>query len=1048
MKSRTARRRAPNLAFKLKLGFGAAFFLIVLILAAWLFSLFLANQARKTISASVAIERTALNMDRLLEKARRLHNDFLLQYSRIGLTEAREQFAQPSVRLIAEAVAASAELKKLLAQSEIGVHLQPHHVDLNLYLALAKRFADTSLESIDLVTRLAAPERGLEATFDQLLHGVRADIASSPSLHALSRQLLDDYQQYRITRQRPLMQSAFNALAALRRQLDASPQLSADAIGNVRDKIDRLRRTGEEILATDLAIKNKLHDFNLQTGIAQPIAQLLINQAGIEVGQAQITIIRTLQTAAVLLTLVALVAIWASVLISRFISGQITQRITALTGCAAQMQRGRLSTMAAEQPADELGMLGRTLNLMSARIGELVDDLEAKVDQRTLQLRESEHRFRQIANELPTVGIIGFDDHRNILFWNRTCERLYGTNAQEALGKQVEHVIVPEGERLHLGERLQQWIAGAGQLPAQEALFRSAHGDPVPVHVSYFAVTGPQGRTERYSLHFDLTELKKVQAESALRESIYRSLFEHTSSGVGVLQAIEDGQDFLIKDVNPAAERIEGFPRQDLIGQRLVKHFPGVEPTGLLARMREVWQSGEPVVLPPMLYQFGDRHRWRQGHLYRIPSGEVVFVYDDITQLKENERERAAMEAQLQRSRKMEAIGLLAGGVAHDFNNILSGIVSYPDLLLMQLAPDSTLRKPILAIQESGQRAAAVVADLLTVARGVSSERKLCALTTLIDEYLHSPEHEALLAHHPGVRCQTEYAPDLWPLSCSPIHVKKSLMNLMTNGAEAIEYTGRIIIRTRNEVLAPDLARRHAVEPGRYVVLEVADSGSGIAQADIDHIFEPFYTRKVMGRSGTGLGLAVVWNTIQDHRGAVMVSSSDQGTTFALFFPASEQNPGGTAEQRDTHAVRGNGETILIVDDEPLQRDIASQLLQSLGYQTATAASGEEAVEYLQGCRVDLVLLDMLMGPGINGRQTYERIIVRHPGQKALIASGFSESDEVRAALRLGVGGYLQKPYSLQTLAKAVSKLLQPPWQPLSGPPAAAAAPAAAWKSR
>jgi PAS domain S-box-containing protein len=1026
MISSTPRWRAPNIAFKLRLGFGTAFFLVVLILAAWLCSLFLANQARKTISASVAIERTVLNMDRLLEKARRLHNDFLLQYSRIGLAEAHVQFAQPSVRLIAEAVAASAELQNMIAQSAIGVHLQPHHVDLNLYLALAKRFADTSIESIELVTRLAAPERGLEATFDRLLHEVRTDTASSLPVQTLSRQLQDDCQQYRITRQRPMMQSAFNTLATLRRQIDASPLLSAGTVNSVHDTIDRLEKTGEEILATDLAIKNKLHDFSLQTTLAQPIAQLLINQAGIEVKDAQRTIVRTLQTAAVLLLVAALVAVCAGVQVSRFISRQITRRITALTDCAAQMQRGRLSTWADEQPADELGHLGKALNLMSARIGELVDDLEQKIAQRTAQLRESEHRFRQIANELPTVGIIGFDDDRKVFFWNRTCERLYGHSAHQAKGQEVERLIAGEEEQPRLRERLRRWMKEGAELPAEETLFRQADGTPVPVHVSSFTVTGSQGHTERYSLHIDLTELKRVQAESALRESIYRSLFEHTSSGVGVLQAVDNGEDFLIKDVNPAAERIEGAPRHSLIGQRLVKHFPGVEPTGLLARMREVWQSGEPVVLSPMLYQFEDRYRWRQGHLYRIPTGEVVFVYDDITPLKESEQERAAMEAQLQRARKMEAIGLLAGGVAHDLNNILSGIVSYPDLLLMQLPPDSKLRKPVLAIQESGERAAAVVADLLTVARGVSNERKICSLNTLIDEYLHSPEHEALLGRHPGVVCRTECAPELWPLSCSPIHVKKSLMNLVTNGAEAIEHAGRITLRTRNEELAPSLARLHAIDPGRYVVLEVADTGSGIGPADIDHVFEPFYTRKVMGRSGTGLGLAVVWNTIQDHRGAITVASSDRGTVFTLLFPAVHGISEPNQEEEARVTPRGNGETILIVDDEPLQRDIATQMLASLGYQTAAVASGEEAVEFLRTRRVDLVLLDMLMGAGLNGRQTYERIITLNPGQQALIVSGFSESDEVREALRLGVGGYLQKPYSLNALGRAVAGLFQP----------------------
>jgi nitrogen-specific signal transduction histidine kinase/ActR/RegA family two-component response regulator len=401
-------------------------------------------------------------------------------------------------------------------------------------------------------------------------------------------------------------------------------------------------------------------------------------------------------------------------------------------------------------------------------------------------------------------------------------------------------------------------------------------------------------------------------------------------------------------------------------------------------------------------------------------------VYDDITRLKEAELERATMETKLHRAQKMEAIGLLAGGVAHDLNNILSGIVSYPELILMQLDQDSKLRKSVMAIQASGQRAAAVVADLLTVARGVSSERQRCHLNPLVEEYLSSPEHQLLLSLHPGVQCTVQMAESLRPLRCSPVHLKKSLMNLVTNAAEAIETTGRIRIRTGEEELGRTAALKLGVEPGRYVALKIADTGSGIGKADIEHIFEPFYTRKVMGRSGTGLGLAVVWNTMQDHKGGISVTSNSHGTVFTLFFPAAPDASPPDQEETDAVVYHGAGETILVVDDEPHQRDIAGQFLELMGYKFQAAASGEEAVTYLQAHKVDLVLLDMLMGTGINGRQTYEQLIRLKPAQKALIISGFSENEEVQQALRLGAAGYLQKPYTMKNLGKAVHEILHP----------------------
>lgn len=180
-----------------------------------------------------------------------------------------------------------------------------------------------------------------------------------------------------------------------------------------------------------------------------------------------------------------------------------------------------------------------------------------------------------------------------------------------------------------------------------------------------------------------------------------------------------------------------------------------------------------------------------------------------------------------------------------------------------------------------------------------------------------------------------------------------------------------------------------------------------------------------MGRSGTGLGLAVVWERIQDHLGCIEVSSSELGTVFTLYFPATEQEAFAMEDVLDNEILRGNGETVLVVDDEPLQREIATQILETIGYHSLALASGEEAVDYLQDHDVDLVLLDMIMGTGINGRETYARIIRRHPGQKALIVSGFSENEEVRTALQMGVFAYLQKPYAISSLSRAVGAALQ-----------------------
>lgn len=382
------------------------------------------------------------------------------------------------------------------------------------------------------------------------------------------------------------------------------------------------------------------------------------------------------------------------------------------------------------------------------------------------------------------------------------------------------------------------------------------------------------------------------------------------------------------------------------------------------------------------------------------------------------------MEAQLHRSLKMEAVGTMAGGVAHDLNNILSGIVSYPELLLLKLPPESELRKPLQLIEDSGKRAAAVVADMLTVARGAAAVREPENLNTLIESYFESPEYKQLFSHHEGVVCERELAPDLLNISCSAVHIRKCIMNLVANAMESLGNTGVVKVSTCNVYVDKPVARKQYMEKGEYVKVIIADTGKGISANDLNHIFEPFYTKKDMGRSGTGLGLTVVWNSVQDHGGVITVESDSEGTSFSLYFPATRDNLLEQIENMDLDGLSGNGERILIVDDEPLQLDIAAQMLSALGYRIAMAGSGEEAIQYLTENRVELMLLDMIMEPGMNGYETFLQALEIQADLKAIVVSGFSENDEVHKAQALGAGVLVRKPYGMHRIGKAVKQAL------------------------
>jgi len=407
-----------------------------------------------------------------------------------------------------------------------------------------------------------------------------------------------------------------------------------------------------------------------------------------------------------------------------------------------------------------------------------------------------------------------------------------------------------------------------------------------------------------------------------------------------------------------------------------------------------------------------------EGRMVRIASVR------DITGQKKAEQALRESEEKLARSKKMESLGLLAGGVAHDLNNVLSGIVSYPELLLLDLPEDSKFRKPIETMQESGHSATAIVQDLLTVARGVATTKDVLNLNDLIGDYLHSPEFNKLKQFHPTATVKTNLNTDLLNISGSHIHIRKVVMNLVSNASEAIEGSGNVTISTVNRYVDRPLRGYDDVNIGEYAILSVSDDGSGISSDDLERIFEPFYTKKIMGRSGTGLGLAVVWNTVQDHKGYIDVTSGENGTTFELYFPITRDEISDKDVSLPIKDYKGNQETILVVDDVESQQEISCKMLDKLCYKTKAVSSGEEAVEYLKENSVDLIVLDMIMDPGINGRETYKRIIEIHPKQKAIIVSGFAQTDEVKKAQKLGAGRYIKKPVTLEKIGLAVKEEL------------------------
>lgn len=495
---------------------------------------------------------------------------------------------------------------------------------------------------------------------------------------------------------------------------------------------------------------------------------------------------------------------------------------------------------------------------------------------------------------------------------------------------------------------------------------------------------------------------------------------------------------------NRAIETMTGVPKEEMIGKGNYEYslpFYGKRrpilidliyvPDEEIATKYHFVKKENDTLLAEADVDFGQnglRHLWgKAGPLYDS-NGNMVGAIEsirDITDQRTAEREQKRLEKYLQRAEKMESLGTLAGGVAHDLNNVLGVITGYAELMLHQESLQSSNRSRLSNIMKSGERAAAIVQDLLTLARRGVYNYQPTNINDIIEELFVSLEFERLRIHHPRVTLRTELKDQLPNISGSAIHFSKSLFNLICNAMESMPNGGDLYIKTDIEQLEHPVEGYDQVVSGEYVILAVSDTGDGIPEKDLQRIFEPFYTKKVMGKSGTGLGLAVVWGTVEDHNGYVQVRSKEgEGSTFILYIPSTRDMTLQGSFEIDASQYMGNKETVLVIDDVLEQRELATELLTQLNYSVSHVGSGEEAIDFLKAQAVDIIVLDMIMDPGMDGLDTYTAILDMWPKQKAIIVSGYAETERVTQTQSLGAGSYLRKPYRAEQLGNAIRKEL------------------------
>lgn len=515
---------------------------------------------------------------------------------------------------------------------------------------------------------------------------------------------------------------------------------------------------------------------------------------------------------------------------------------------------------------------------------------------------------------------------------------------------------------------------------------------------------------------------RKQSEEQLRREKAYlEQLFESSPEAIVVLDT--DGQ---ITSVNSEFTRLFGFLPEDAIGRSIDDLIAPETDRDYARSITHKVQSGERVSLEAIRRRCDGSDV--EVSILAIPiiieGGQegVYGVYRDITERKQAEQQEAELQERLTRAEKMESLGVLAGGVAHDLNNMLGPLVGYSDLLLLRLPEDSPYRRQIEKIGRSAKDAADVIQDLLTLARRGRYEMEPLSLNSVVMNYLESPACTNLQQVKPEISLDIHLDDDIPNIHGSAPHLAKVVMNLIVNAYDAISGPGEINVTTERTPYDSLPSEQVDIAPGEYICLRVADSGSGISEEDLERIFEPYYSKKKLGTSGSGLGLSVVYGIVKDHCGYYDIASEvGRGTEFRLYFPTTKERISEDDEQGD---IASRGETVLIVDDSPDQREMAVTILETLGYRVESVPCGEDAIELLKNKSYDLLLLDMIMENGLDGLDTYREIVKFRPGQKAIVVSGYSQTERVQELLSLGAGRFVRKPYTIAGIGRAIREEL------------------------
>jgi PAS domain S-box-containing protein len=528
-------------------------------------------------------------------------------------------------------------------------------------------------------------------------------------------------------------------------------------------------------------------------------------------------------------------------------------------------------------------------------------------------------------------------------------------------------------------------------------------------------------RAPRVIVHgIDITDQKAVKQALRDSEERYRTL---TDSAPDIIYTLDlDGR---FTYVNPQWRAILGHSSEEVIGKAFHDFAVQDDLPELIRIFQRVYDLKE--AFEPANARLLDREgneRWFElsGAPYRNGKNDVmglVGIAKDVTG-------RMKAEEQLRQAQKMDAIKRLAGGVAHDFNNILQSIQSNTQLMILDQKKEGRSNKRLKQIEKSTRRASELTRQLLAFSQ--MTENRFHPLN--INEVIENSKDLLLSMLPHTIQLDLQLSDEIPAVLADPSRMEEALLNLAVNGRDAMPEGGNLQIMSRLIILDGDYCRTQPdANPGPHVVISVSDSGHGMDRDVIDHIFEPFYTTREIG-AGSGLGLATVYGIVKSHAGHIACSSElGRGTTFKIYLPTINEEVWEIEEEQKVNPEPVEQQaTILLVDDEEALREVGTEILEAYGYHVLTAVSGEDALEIYESRRtsVDLVILDLLM-PGMGGQKCLQKILALNPGQKVIIASGYAATGQAQEVLDQGAMGFLSKPYDLERMIQLITSVLNAP---------------------